>query len=155
MTAKAVPQALGGVHAVQKRPDVRECVCRNEDFYAAIDAGTVPAHDVLLTNAPYSGDHIDRLLAFCQAHTKPWLLLMPSYVHQKAYFANMFEGATHRPVFAVPKKRYYYWTPKGAARENPKVRKDGRCSPFVTLWCAFSSPLCAISCMLMSMNTRH
>ena len=29
----------------------------NADFYAAVEARRVPAHDLLLTNPPYSGDH--------------------------------------------------------------------------------------------------
>ena len=35
---------------------------RNEDFYAAIEAGHTPEHDVLVTNPPYSGEHKRRLL---------------------------------------------------------------------------------------------
>lgn len=27
----------------------------------------VPQHDVLLTNPPYSGDHVERLLRFCRS----------------------------------------------------------------------------------------
>jgi hypothetical protein len=109
------------------------CILRNEDFYAAMDNDSVPPHDVLLTNPPYSGDHMERLLTFCRDHSKPWLLLVPSYVHQKPYFSSIFAEA-RAPFFAVPKKRYMYWSPKGACRDNPKVRKDGRTSPFVTLW---------------------
>ena len=37
---------------------------RNEDFYAAASAGRCPAHDVLLTNPPFSGDHLRRILHF-------------------------------------------------------------------------------------------
>ena len=90
---------------------------------------------MLVTNPPFSGNHVERLLEFCQQHSKPWLLLVPSYTHQKQYYASLLGGAKHRPFFAVPKKRYYFWSPKGANRNNPKVRKDGRTSPFVTLWC--------------------
>lgn len=99
----------------------------------------VPPHDVLLTNPPYSGDHMQRLLTFCRTHNKPWMLLLPSYTHQKPYFEEIFKGAAYQPFFALPKKRYHYWTPKGVARENPKVRKDGRTAPFVSLWCDFNS----------------
>ena len=97
----------------------------------------MPPHDVLLTNPPYSVDHMERLFTFCAKHDKPWLLLVPSYVHQKACFQQAgVGGSSNRPFFVVPKKRYNYWSPKGAGRGNPKVRKDGRTSPFVTLWCA-------------------
>eukprot|EP01045_Picozoa_sp_COSAG04_P000333 COSAG04_NODE_7_length_45988_cov_220.188869_18_plen_76_part_00 len=38
---------------------------RNEDFYAAIEDGRTPEHDVVVTNPPYSGDHAARLLRWC------------------------------------------------------------------------------------------
>ena len=64
---------------------------RNEDFYAAIAQGLVPAYDVLLTNPPYSGDHIERLLSFVlggddaapTTTARPALLLLPNYVYMK------------------------------------------------------------------------
>jgi hypothetical protein len=92
---------------------------------------------VLVTNPPYSADHLQRCLAFCAASRAAWLLLLPSFVHSKDYCEAAVAELAHKPVYVVPKKRFVYWTPKGAARQNPKVRKDGRTSPFVTLWCAF------------------
>ena len=100
--------------------------------------GGHPPHDIVLTNPPYSGDHMERLLTFCRDHNKPCLLLVPSYVHQKPYFAAVHASAARTPFFVVPRKRYNYWTPRDACRGNPKVRKDGRTSPFVTLWCDHS-----------------
>lgn len=44
---------------------------RNEDFYAAVDAGAVPAHDVVVTNPPFSGDHVERLLRWAVARHSP------------------------------------------------------------------------------------
>lgn len=35
-----------------------------EDFYAVIDGKRVPEHDVIVTNPPYSGDHVKRLLRY-------------------------------------------------------------------------------------------
>ena len=45
----------------------------NADFYAAVEARRVPAHDLLLTNPPYSGDHkvkrhADCTLIACHLH---------------------------------------------------------------------------------------
>ena len=38
---------------------------KNEDFYELIDNDQVPDFDVLVTNPPYSADHVERLLRFC------------------------------------------------------------------------------------------
>jgi hypothetical protein len=38
--------------------------CRNEDFYAVKAAGKLPEFDVLVTNPPFSGDHIERIFRF-------------------------------------------------------------------------------------------
>lgn len=44
---------------------------RNEDFYAVVERGGVPEHDVLVTNPPYSADHMQRCLRFCMANGAP------------------------------------------------------------------------------------
>jgi hypothetical protein len=56
------------------------------DFYTNIREGRLPPHDVLLTNPPYSGDHVERLLRFVATNAKPFLLLMPNYFCAKPYF---------------------------------------------------------------------
>eukprot|EP00954_Amorphochlora_amoebiformis_P022781 1355701-Amorphochlora_amoeboformis.AAC.1 len=56
-----------------------------EDFYETLAQG-VPDHDVLLTNPPYSNDHIERLMKFVKENKKPTLLLMPNYVTDKEFF---------------------------------------------------------------------
>lgn len=38
--------------------------CRNEDFYAVKAAGRCPEFDVLVTNPPFSGDHLERIFRF-------------------------------------------------------------------------------------------
>jgi hypothetical protein len=109
--------ALGFTHVIN----------RNEDFYLAIEegalslslslgwgilnplrtmpvltgwphAGTVPEHDVVVTNPPYSEDHVARALTFCAAnlatHGRPWLMLLPNYVYAKDYYRPALrEGA--------------------------------------------------------------
>ena len=54
----------------------------NRDFYADVAAGTLPSHDVLLTNPPYSADHKQRLLAFLLA--QQGILSQPSTAGQGA-----------------------------------------------------------------------
>ena len=66
---------------------------KNEDFYEAQRTGKVPLYDVLVTNPPFSGDHMERILEFVWASNKPFLLLLPQYVSKKAYFLNSLKGA--------------------------------------------------------------
>jgi hypothetical protein len=102
---------------------------RKEDFYAAIVQGTTPDFDVLVTNPPYSGDNISRLLDFCLASRKPWFLLVPNWVYTKNYYARILCGGSSY-IYVAPKKRYLYLTVKG--RRQQKSSKYT--SPFVTFW---------------------
>jgi len=102
---------------------------RKEDFYAAVAQGTTPDFDVLVTNPPYSGDNISRLLDFCLASRKPWFLLVPNWVYTKSYYARILSGGSSY-VYVAPKKRYLYLTVKG--RRQQKSSKFT--SPFDTFW---------------------
>ena len=42
----------------------------NDDFYGVLAAGACPAHDVLVTNPPYSGDHPQRCVEFALGRNK-------------------------------------------------------------------------------------
>jgi hypothetical protein len=58
----------------------------NVDFYQRIQCNNVPVYDVLLTNPPYSGDHIERLLQFAtKQNDKPFCLLMPIQISHRRY----------------------------------------------------------------------
>jgi hypothetical protein len=62
-------------------------VNENEDCYAMMEGSKpLPGFDVLVTSPPYSRDHIERLLKFTRACGKPFLLLLPDYVHRKSYY---------------------------------------------------------------------
>ena len=65
---------------------------RNEDFYAVVAEGRVPEHDVLVTNPPYSADHVERCLTFAARNLaergRPYFLLLPSYVINKPYYVD-------------------------------------------------------------------
>lgn len=65
----------------------------NRDFYADAGAGLVPAHDVLLTNPPYSADHKQRMLSYLlqaqgQERAAPFLLLMPAWLAGTDYWVD-------------------------------------------------------------------
>lgn len=61
---------------------------QKRDFYADVREGTVPDYDILITNPPYSGDHKEKIIKFCVESRRPWALLMPNYVYNKAYFQD-------------------------------------------------------------------
>ena len=92
-----------------------------EDFYASIAQEEVPAHDVVLTNPPYSGDHFDKLLKFLQSNNKPALLLLPEH-----FFAKLksFDYSAKKFCFMTPPERYHYWTPDGMRPEHDEKDKD-------------------------------
>ena len=56
---------------------------RKEDFYQVVKNGAVPEHDVVVTNPPYSLDHVQRIIRWLVRNGKPWFLLVPNYVYMK------------------------------------------------------------------------
>jgi hypothetical protein len=125
------------LHALGFESVYNEC----EDFYEKVQTGLFPEHDVILTNPPYSSDHPERLLAFCKSHKKPAFLLMPNYVAAKPCFAKMSRDW----LFVCPKKRYFYWTPKGlreqSATQSHASQFGNRTSPFISFWYVSVSPV--------------
>ena len=96
-----------------------------EDFYAQIERGATPKYDVLVTNPPYSGDHVQKILAFCVRQNRPWFLLVPNWAYTKPYYLDslkLSEPWSH-PFFLLPQTRYTYFTPQ---REKT--------SPFISFW---------------------
>ena len=101
------------------------------DFYAALgdtesrvddgstNAPSLPAHDVLVTNPPFSGDHCRRLVAFLAARPRdlPFALLAPEYVHRKAWFAPLARKFKDM-LFIVPRTRYAFVARRGGDRRT-------------------------------------
>eukprot|EP01063_Lacrimia_lanifica_P022642 TRINITY_DN30179_c0_g1_i1.p1 TRINITY_DN30179_c0_g1~~TRINITY_DN30179_c0_g1_i1.p1 ORF type:complete len:345 (+),score=117.27 TRINITY_DN30179_c0_g1_i1:86-1120(+) len=120
---------------------------RPEDFYAVAAAGQCPPHDVLVTNPPYSDDHIEKALRFCLAGAAPFALLVPNWVERKEYWEALVaqphprdaaKGKKHagfpRRVFTLqPLARYEYQMPSWAEKPD-HVPEDGVHSPFVSSW---------------------
>lgn len=114
---------------------------RCQDFYAVVAAGKVPDHDVLVTNPPYSGDHVERLLQFLAGPNrgKPFCLLMPNYFACRRNYHSALDGLT--PVFLRPtQSQYFYWTPSGMRDTTTKKKAHHnlalghRTSPFPSSW---------------------
>lgn len=112
-------------------------VNRNEDFYAVAAEGRQPAHDVLVSNPPYSGDHIERCMKYCAASGKPWFLLLPNWVCDKPWYQQMckaggFPGAA--PFFIGPvAKAYTFAMPRWAGRPA-HVSDSGQTVPYLISW---------------------
>jgi len=115
-----------------------------EDFYKVIKRGSVPEHDVVITNPPYSDPkdggppHASRLLTFLEDNRRPYLVLMPEYVASAAYYAPLFPKASREPLFLCPRKRYHFFSPPGSRDSKKKSHKHKelgvRNSPFVAFW---------------------
>mmetsp|Transcript_6463 Transcript_6463/g.10633 ORF Transcript_6463/g.10633 Transcript_6463/m.10633 type:complete len:370 (+) Transcript_6463:239-1348(+) len=103
-----------------------------EDFYEKVDSKSTPDFDVLVTNPPYSGDHIERILKFCIASKKPWFLLVPNWVYMKEYYMNLTKNI--KPIYITPAKRYSYYSPR-VSRTNVKS-SERKTSPFPSFWYA-------------------
>ena len=125
---------------------------RNEDCYRVWSTGRTPQFDVLITNPPYSADHMQRILAFAVASGKPWLLLLPNFVAFKRNFRDILSGGEIAPggnaggaakgkgggagsaspspavSFLVPSKRYVYYAP---GRSQVQTQAT---SPFDSFW---------------------
>ncbi|KAJ1452778.1 hypothetical protein M885DRAFT_525963 [Pelagophyceae sp. CCMP2097] len=146
--AGAMKQHLSGLGFTSVRNDA-------VDFYHAVENGEVPSYDVLVTNPPYSADHVQRLLAFTAQSNKPFLLLVPNYVAGR--FPDLapvkpLRGRRTKPVYVCPLKRYCYWTPKSM---RPRGNQQGhvsalghRTSPFASFWCVDLEPTVSRSAII-------
>jgi len=110
----------------------------NEDFYQNIENNTIPKHDVLLTNPPYSGGHMEKLLTFGAKNRKPFLFLLPHFVYTKEYYDKGLGADTVKSVFyVVPQKRYSYLPPSWVAVDTGSTalaKGKTENSPFPSFW---------------------
>jgi hypothetical protein len=107
---------------------------RKEDCYQVWGTSSYPAHNLLVTNPPYSGDHIERLIDHVTSKSfgnRPWMLLLPQWVHKKDYYLSKTKGI--RPFYIVPRKRYVY-IPPPSFRESKKSDVHKKSSPFISMW---------------------
>lgn len=139
----------GGTARKLRKLGFEDVYNKNEDWYAMQTNGTVPDYDVLLTNPPFSADHIERLLGYCHTSEKPWLLLQPAYVMRKPFFKSIVAPATSHSdlmtnslpdelscgvsgnggmLYLTPDTRYTFLAPPWLYGCRKKT------SPFVTVW---------------------
>jgi hypothetical protein len=88
---------------------------KNEDFYAVCKSNNCPEFDCIVTNPPYSADHMEILLKFCLLSLKPWFLLLPNFVYTKEYYIKRIllkKVLLDMIYYVIPMNRYRYTTPK-------------------------------------------
>lgn len=119
---------------------------RNRDFYHDIDKQTIPEYDVLVTNPPYSGVHIEKLLSFCSVTSrriqKPFLILLPHFVYTKDYYERALSSTVSSSVFfLIPEVRYAYIPPVWVeAKIGSKALEVGKMTtaPFPSFWYCYA-----------------
>lgn len=76
------------------------------DCYAAQKNGKVKPFDILLSNPPYSGDHIRRCIHYSVKCQKPWALLLPSNVIHRSWFVEEIKDSSI--LYVAPHSRYEF-----------------------------------------------
>jgi hypothetical protein len=113
-----------------------------EDAYAFMERGEggPPAFDVLVTNPPYSADHVERLFRYCARQRKPCFLLLPHYFYTKQYFRETLGENASALFFLCPGtgRRYEYLPPAwGKTASNLEGSRKVTTSPFPSFWYCF------------------
>lgn len=111
----------------------------NNDFYRAIEEDQIPTHDCLVTNPPYSGHHMERLLSFAAQNKKPFLLLLPHFVYTKDYYKRgLGNDVSTKMFYIVPRGRYSYTPPSWVSSENggsaALAKGKTETAPFPSFW---------------------
>jgi hypothetical protein len=100
------------------------------------DSKKLSEFDCLITNPPYSGNHVEQLIRFVTSSawssSRPWFLLLPQWVHKKDWFEQC--TARLRPFFLVPHQRRYVYLPPPHFRPARKSDVHKKSSPFVSMW---------------------
>jgi hypothetical protein len=112
---------------------------RNEDAWQFIGPDATrkpPAHDVLVTNPPFSGANISKLLQHCQQTQQPWLLLLPEFVLRKPYYYSFREAmGQRRLVFLGPSVcPYEFEVPSSTVATSGLSRAQVRAGYFQCIW---------------------
>jgi hypothetical protein len=130
----------GGVKDKLSSMGYTNVINNNRDFYKDISTNSIPEYDVLITNPPYSADHIEKILEYVVSMSssaststennknknnnkpKPCFLLLPHFVYTKDYYertigrccSNNNNNSNNNNsffYFLIPEIRYAYVPP--------------------------------------------
>lgn len=123
------------------------------DFYTLVETKSIPEHDVIVTNPPYSTcprDHVHDLIRIVIDLQSPFFIVQPNYVYVKSFWNELTSKMlAPRPFFLTPNtpRRYKYCTPDTLREANMEngvhdgndvqkngKKRDSKTSPFVTFW---------------------
>jgi len=129
----------GGVRMKLASLGCKNVINENQDFYANIANNKIPDYDLLITNPPYSGEHMEKLLNFAAGSQKPYLLLLPHFVYSKEYYrrSNIQQGI----FYLVPKSRYSYLPPQWVAANSGSAalaKGKTQTAPFPSFWYCYT-----------------
>jgi hypothetical protein len=126
----------GGVKVKLASMGFDKVINENEDFYENIEMDKIPSHDVLVTNPPYSGHHMEKILSFCSKNRKPFLLLLPHFVYTKDYYERGLGNDLAKKIFyVVPQRRYSYIPPSWVVNGSTALAKGKvQTAPFPSFW---------------------
>ena len=107
---------------------------QNIDFYQRIKDNDIPPHHVIVTNPPYSENHIEQLLHFVTNNNdKPFCLLMPNWVARKTEYKSLMGKATNQLLYLSPLQPYTYTMPSW--NQKPEhVQETGETTPYLSSW---------------------
>ncbi|KAL7487849.1 hypothetical protein ACHAW6_013424 [Cyclotella cf. meneghiniana] len=112
---------------------------QNIDFYQRIKENDIPDHHVIVTNPPYSENHIEKLIHFVtNKNDKPFCLLMPNWVARKTEYTSLMGKATNQLLYISPIQPYTYTMPSW--NQKPEhVQETGETTPYLSSWYIFFS----------------
>ena len=106
-----------------------------EDFYRVKREGRCPDHGVVLTNPPYSRDHVRRAIEYYVSRKAPWIMLLPHNTILRNWFPGVIARDLSPPLFLCPHQRYAFLR-KDVAKNGETVigSESQKHVPFVTVW---------------------
>jgi hypothetical protein len=134
----------GAVKRIFREMGFTNIIHENADFYQLIKNKNIPPHEVLVTNPPYSEDHIHRLLEFVVGteivNQRPVCLLLPNWVSRQPEYEERFVNPVAQKQFELfylsPLEPYTYTMPSWVHQEDrpEHVGASGETTPYLSSW---------------------
>lgn len=119
---------------------VAKLIHEKRDFYQDVEDRTVPSqYDILITNPPYSEDHIQRLLEFLIGSNKAWAFLVPDYVASKDWYVSIVESCF------TPNTMLYLGQNAYSGVVHPAQTAKARVQPFVSSFPLSAPPAASVA----------